>query len=159
MKIFRTAILAALATAVFVGLANSEEYKETFECSFEKGMGKRPTPTRLVFSVDLYGRSALLHEVEIPRIDTTPGVADVKRDSYKVLSISWPAKRYVFSEDGRKINSHSVSIESIDLNTQEFSIFLDRRTMKAIARTQSSNIRYKYGEAEGQCILRAFPNN
>ncbi|WP_424833263.1 hypothetical protein [Ruegeria sp.] len=133
--------------------AASETYKESFECTFGRGIVNKPTPTRLVFSVDEFGRSVLLHEVEIPDIDTNPGSGRIKRDSSKQLSIEWIGQDYVYSDTGHSYASNESRIDAIDLLNHEFSVLLNRKTMKAIAKSASSSSYLpRDGFAKGRCI-------
>ncbi|WP_298936666.1 hypothetical protein, partial [uncultured Ruegeria sp.] len=92
----------------------AETFKESFECHFGRGLVNRPTPSHLVFSVDEFGRSALIHEVDIPDINTHSGPGRVKRDSIRRLSIGWVGENYVYSASGRSIASNESVIDAID---------------------------------------------
>ena len=156
MKTALTALVFGLST---LGTATiSETYKESFECQFGRGIANRPTPSHLVFSVDEYGRSALLHEVEIPEIDTGTGAGRIKRNSSKLLSITWIGDNYTYTASGRSYATNEARYDAIDLRDLQFSIQLNRKTMKAIAKS-SASISYasRDGFARGSCRPIALP--
>ncbi|WP_216825780.1 hypothetical protein [Ruegeria sp. EL01] len=151
-------ITLALSLLVTPTAGIAETFKESFECHFGRGLANRPTPSHLVFSVDEFGRSALIHEVDIPDINTHSGPGRVKRDSIRRLSIGWVGENYVYSASGRSIASNESVIDAIDLKTQEFSVFLDRKTMKATARSSSPSAYLpRDGYATGKCVAVATP--
>ncbi len=136
----------------------AETYTETFECTFGKGVRNRPTPTRVLFSIDEFGRSALLRKVEIPKIDTVKGSGRITRDSIRRLSIAWRAQEYTYFTSGRTKASSEGVLQAFDLQGAEFSIFLDRHTGKA--RVRSSDVRLsspRDGHAKGKCLLVTAP--
>ncbi|MTI03679.1 hypothetical protein [Roseibium sp. RKSG952] len=150
--------------ALFLGLSTvgtsvaAETYKETFECEFGRGLANRPTPSRVVFSVDEYGRSALLHNVEIPKLDTDTGSGRIKRDTHKLLAIAWVGDNYLYSASGRPYATNESRYDAIDLRDLEFTINLNRNTMKATVKSATS-IAYnrRDGFAKGSCIAIAAP--
>ena len=156
MKTKLFALTLGLSLAPF--MANAEIYKESFECHFGRGIVNKPTPRRLVFSVDEFGRFAFVHAIEIRGVDTKPGPGRVKRDSPKQLSIAWVGQEYVYSDTGRSYASNESRIDALDLRDQEFSVLLDRKSMKATARS-SSNSAYlpRDGFARGKCAPIAQP--
>lgn len=156
MKFYKTiAICFAVLSAAPLAAA-AETYKETFECQFGRGLVNRPTPERLVFSVDEFGRSALLHEVKVPEIDTNVGSGRIKRDTPRLLSIAWVGNDYRYSASGRTYASNESRYDAIDLRDLEFSVLLDRRTMKAIAKSATfGSYLPRNGFAEGSCKLIA----
>ncbi|WP_170572438.1 hypothetical protein [Ruegeria atlantica] len=158
MKFSKTlAIFLSVLSAVPVTTA-AETYKESFECEFGRGLVNRPTPERLVFSIDEFGRSALLHEVEIPKIDTYPGSGKVGRDTPKLLSISWVGSNYVYSASGRTYASNENRYDAIDLLDLEFSITLNRKSMTAIAKSRTYGTYLpRDGFARGRCKLISAP--
>ncbi|WP_424833262.1 hypothetical protein [Ruegeria sp.] len=146
--------LAAFIAAVFLGstAAYSETYKESFECTFGRGVANRPTPVRLVFSVDEFGRSASLHEVDIPKVDTTRGHGIISSDSIRRLSFSWFGRDYTYSATGLSAPQNGASARTVDLQTVEYSFFLNRRTMKAAVRSEDLGESIPlYGNAQGTC--------
>ncbi|WP_143534804.1 hypothetical protein [Ruegeria meonggei] len=155
-------VLAAGLAALIITpqIAVSETYKESFECKFGPGLVNRPTPTRVVFSVDEFGRSALLHRVDIPKIDTGVGPARIKRDTPKVLSIAWVGQNYVYSASGRTYATNESRYDAIDLLDLEFSVMLNRSTLKATAKSATS-IAYapRDGFAKGACKPITTPNS
>ncbi len=156
--------LQALALAVGLGIVPavsvSQTFKETYECNFSRGIANKPTPEFLIFSVDEYGRSAFIHEARMPNIDTQPGPARVKRDSIRNLSIAWVGQDYVYSDSGRSYASNESRIDAIDLLNQEFAVFVDRRTLKATARSSSySAYLPRDGFARGECAKIPTPSN
>lgn len=158
MRIATFALAAGLS--VFPVISASQTFEETFECRFGRGIVNKPTPEFLVFSIDEYGRSAFIHDVTMPNIETQPGPAAIKRDSIRVLSISWVGPNYVFSDSGRSYAQNESRIDALDLLDQEFSVFLDRRTMKATARSSSySAYLPRDGFARGTCQRVSTPSS
>lgn len=156
MNFFRLLASGLIAISTIPNVAIAENYSETFECIFGKGLANRPTPTRVVFSVDVYGRLALLHEVEMRGIDTPKRSASINRNSFRVLSISWPGDAYTFSRTGRRTRSGDPRRMVLDLGRQKFSIFLNRETMKAIASSKSDVQSSHDGNANGTCVEISF---
>ncbi|WP_170782669.1 hypothetical protein [Ruegeria lacuscaerulensis] len=151
------ALIGALTIIPVASL--SQTFKETFECDFGPGIVGSPTPQHLVFSVDEYGRSAYLHEVQLPNVETLPGHARIKRDGVRNLSIAWSGKDYVYSDTGRTLSSSASRSDVVDLKDQEFAVFLDRKNMKATARSESYLAVFsRSGFAEGNCRAVTTPN-
>ncbi|WP_170414517.1 hypothetical protein [Ruegeria atlantica] len=151
-------LLLAFGLAIMPAVAVSESYKETFECTFGRGIANKPTPTHLVFSIDEFGRSVLLHDVVIPNVTSGKGSGRIKSDTPQKLSIAWVGSNYVFTDSGRSYASNESRIDALDLRDQEFSVFLNRNTMKAMAKS-SSNSAYlpRDGFARGRCESIAAP--
>jgi hypothetical protein len=155
-----TRILLACLIALYAQTSPlvAETYTETFECTFGKGVRNRPTPTRVLFSIDEFGRSALLHNVEIPKIDTVKGSGQITRNSIRRLSIAWSGREYIFSASGRSVASNETRPRAVDLRDVEFTIFLDRRTMKASVRSNALRLNVsRDGHAKGKCLLVTAP--
>ncbi|WP_420586714.1 hypothetical protein [Ruegeria sp.] len=138
--------------------AGAQTYKESFECEFGRGLANRPTPERVVFSLGTRGRTAELHEVNIPEIVTPTSTARVRKNSFLVLSIVWSGETYTYANSRKNVTTNEGHAYAVDLRRQEFSLFLDRRTMKAIARSRSSDIRPREGNATGGCVVVDSPN-
>ncbi|MES0860816.1 hypothetical protein ABLN87_00495 [Ruegeria sp. SCPT10] len=156
----KIAFVLALGLLSIPAISVSQTFTETYECKFGPGLVNKPTPESLAFSVDEYGRSAYIHEIEIPDIDTRPGPARVKRDSIRNLSIAWVGQDYVYSATGRSYASNESRIDAIDLLTQEFTVFLDRRTLKATARSTSHSAYLpRDGFARGKCKQIPTPSS
>lgn len=158
MKLLRLLVCGLIAVSTIPDVTIAETYSETFECDFGKGMANRPTPTHVVFSVDGRRQSALLHEVEMRGIDTPKRSALINRNSFRILSISWPGDTYTFSRTGRRTRGGDPRRMVLDLGRQEFSIFLDRQTMKAIASSKSNVQASHDGNANGTCVEVQFTN-
>ena len=150
MKYVWTLVGFSLAVSI-PQVATSQAYRESYECVFRKGVANRPTPTRVVFSVDGYGQSALLHTVEMPGIDTPKRSASIGRNSSRVLSFSWPGDTYTFSNTGRRLRAGDPRRKILDLGRQEFSLYLNRETMQARTRSKSSGQTTQDGNAKGNC--------
>jgi hypothetical protein len=158
MSRFKALALVWAALSAFPVVAVAENYKESFECEFEPGIANRPTPERLVFSLDEFGRSALLHDVEIPKITTEPGSGRVGRDTPKVLFIAWVGSNYVYTESGRTYATNESRYDAIDLIDLEFSVMLNRNTMKAIAKSRTFGTYLpRDGFANGRCKAISAP--
>lgn len=154
------AFMLALGFAFLPTESVSQSIKETFRCEFGRGLANKPTPELLIFSTDEFGRSAFIHEVRMPGIDTQPGPARVNSDSIRKVSISWVGQNYVYSDSGRSYASNESRIDAIDLRNQEFSISLDRRTMKATARSSTySAYMPRDGFARGKCAQISTPSS
>ena len=151
----KTLAICLKALSAAPGVANAETYSETLECVFERGLANRPTPSRILLSLDEFGRSALLYEVEISEIETSTGSASVLRISYRVLSIAWPEKEYSYRRNDKTARTYVGAPEGADLHKLEFRVFLDRTTMKAIARSRSTGQRMRPGEAARRCKAHA----
>ena len=153
-------VALAFGLVVTPAVAVSETYKESFECTFGRGLVNRPTPVRMVFSVDEFGRSALLHDVDIPKIDTRSGSGRIKRDTPRILSIAWSGEKYTFSDSGRSYATNEARYDAVDMLDVEFSVTLDRRTMKAIVKSKTS-VAYasRDGFANGGCAEISAPTN
>lgn len=150
----------ALGLSSLPAMSSAQTFKETYECKFGRGLANKPTPEFLVFSVDEYGRSAFVHEIRMPDIDARPGPARVKRDSIRNLSIAWVGQDYVYTSTGRSYASNESRIDAIDLLTQEFTVFLDRRTMKATAQSSSQTAYLpRDGFARGKCTQVPTPSS
>ncbi len=153
-----TAVCAALIVSPAVVLA--ETNKETLECTFGKGLANRPTPEKVVFPVDEFGRSALLHEAEIPGIVTDTGSGRIRLDSPIKLSIASVGQTYLYAATGRTYAGNESRIDAIDLRDQEFSIALDCRTMKAITKSSTvSAYAARDGFAKGRCKAFGTPKS
>ncbi|MEX0306782.1 MAG: hypothetical protein AB3N12_05275 [Ruegeria sp.] len=153
-------ILSIFTLSIVPAAVLSASYKETYECKFEDGLAMRPTPERVVFSVADIGRGVQLHEVEIPKITTSSGFGDVKQDNPKLLAIKWFGENYTFTASGRTYASNVSRYDAIDMLYHEFSIKLNRKTMKAIAQSKS-HISYasRDGFAHGKCVAIASPKD
>ncbi|WP_170414520.1 hypothetical protein [Ruegeria atlantica] len=157
MKVFLALSGIMFAMAITPGRASGEVYSESFECVFEEGLANRPTPTRVVFSLDKYGRSALLHEVELQGIDAPIRSASIERNSYRLLSISWPGDSYTFKATGRRTRPGDSRRIVSDLGRHNFSVFLDRQTMRATTRSKSDGHVTLDGNAVGHCTPMELP--
>ncbi len=158
MKLIKLLVVSVAAFVMSPEGAKSQPYKESFECTFKRGLANRPTPSRIVFSVDKYGRSAVLHEIDISEIDTNPGSGRIKRDTPRVLSIEWVGNNYTFTETGFTYATNEARIDAIDLIDHQFSVRLDRKSMKATATSKSlSAYMPRDGYAKGNCISVASP--
>lgn len=156
----KIAIALTLGLLSIPAVSASETFKETYECKFGRGLVNKPTPEFLVFSVDDYGRSAYIHEIEMPDIHTQPGPARVKRDSIRNLSVSWVGRDYVYSATGRSYASNESRIDAIDLLNHEFTVILDRRTLKATTRSTSHSAYLpRDGFARGKCKQIPTPSS
>lgn len=160
MRFAKTLIICLATLSATSEVAVSETYKESFECEFGRGLVNRPTPERVVFSVDEFGRSALLHKVEIPKVETSVGSGRIKRDTPKLLSIAWVGQSYTYSATGRTYASNESRYDAIDLRELEFSLMLNRKTMKATAKSATSGAyASRDGFAKGNCKLVAAPKS
>ncbi len=158
MRKIKTLAVCLAALSIAPQAAISEVYEESFECVFSRGVANRPSPSRILFSVDEYGRSALLHEVEIPGVDTVKGSGWISRDSIRRLSINWVGQAYRYSETGRSTAKRESRGFVTDLRQTEFSLFLDRRTMRAIARaTTRGGDKSWHSSANGSCSETTAP--
>ncbi|WP_299659749.1 hypothetical protein [uncultured Ruegeria sp.] len=160
MKFHKCLAFCLAALAIVPVAASSETYKESFECYFERGLVNRPTPARVVFSIDEFGRSALLHDVNVPKIDTLSESGQIRRDTPRVLSISWSGDKYVFSDSGRSYATNEARYDAVDMLDVVFSITMDRKTMKAIVKSKTS-VAYasRDGFASGRCVAISAPKS
>ncbi|WP_171099865.1 MULTISPECIES: hypothetical protein [unclassified Ruegeria] len=96
----------------------------------------------------------------MPKITTRPGTGRVKRDTLRVLSITWSGETYVFADSGRSYASNESRYDAVDLLDVDFSLTLDRRNMKAIAKSKTS-VAYasRDGFADGSCTKITNPNS
>ncbi|WP_170788867.1 hypothetical protein [Ruegeria lacuscaerulensis] len=156
MRISKLLVYGFIAGLSLPNFAASETYAESFECVFGKGLVNRPTPTRVVFSVDESQRSIVLHEVEMQGINTPKTWASINRTSYRLLSFSWFGELYTFSENGRRTRVGDPRTKVLDIGRQEFSIFLNRQTMRAIASSRSNVQTSHDGNANGTCVEIEF---
>lgn len=156
MNFFRLLASGLIAFSTIPNVAIAETYSETFECVFGEGLANRPTLTSVVFSVDARRQLALLHEVEMQGIDTPKRSAAINRNSFRVLSISWPGDAYTFSRTGRRTRGGDPRRMVLDLRRQEFSIFLNRETMRAMASSKSNVQASHDGNANGTCVEIPF---
>ncbi|WP_171099867.1 hypothetical protein [Ruegeria sp. HKCCD7255] len=151
----RKKIASALCIAAFLVSSSetvAESYSESFECTFDRGLANLPTPTRVVFSVDESRRSALLHQVDIPGIVTSRLAASIDRDSFRLISISWPGDTYLFAATNRPTHAGDNRSRIRDLRLTEFSLFLDRGNKQAIVRSKVADGASLIGNAKGKCV-------
>lgn len=157
MNLFRLLAGGLIAISTIPNATRAETYSESFECIFEKGLANRPTPVRVVFSVDQYGQSAVLHEVEMQGIDTPKTAARINRNSFRLISINWSGDAYTFSQTGRRTRAGDPRRMVLDLGRHEFSVFVNRETMRAIASSKSNVQASHDGNAKGTCVAIQVP--
>lgn len=139
------ALLAASATS-----AASETIK--YECTFAEGKLSRPTPTRVVFSVDPYSQYGELEAVEIPGVRTSVGPIKVVRNNLNVLSVEWSGQGYEFTAETKESGGLQASpYLNVDFLRHRFSVFLKKRHLKANVRSESIGHRPLSGHSSGTC--------
>ena len=139
MKIVTATVVASLAAlSTFI---STPALADVYECTFKKGHISKPTPTRVVIEIDDYRREGKLLEIEIPGVITRLGPIAVKRNSIKVASVEWVGRGYEFTQAARQGGARSGSgYYSVDWYTHKFSIFLQKRSLKA--QTRSKDVKY-----------------
>ncbi|KAE9631533.1 hypothetical protein [Parasedimentitalea maritima] len=147
-----TAVLLACLSATSF-LVTKPAVADVYECTFEQGHIAKPTPTRVVIELDAYQRIGKLLKVEIPGVVTQPRPLTVKRNNIRVASVQWQGRDYKFTPEAmQKGASGRGGNYGVNWYTHGFSVFLNKKSMKAL--TRSVDVRWQpiSSEKSGICV-------
>ncbi|PCJ05041.1 MAG: hypothetical protein COB16_16810 [Rhodobacteraceae bacterium] len=143
--------LAAAVIAVGVTPAAAEFSK--YQCIFAEGKVARPTPTEIVFTVDTFSQFGRLEALTIPGVTTSDNPIRVVRNTKNVLLVEWFGHDYEFTAEAIDKGAKKwASYLDVKWPKHRFSVFLKKRNMEALTRSESTGHRPLSGHSSGSCI-------
>ncbi len=121
-----------------------------YECSFNPAASDKAAPRLVVVDVDKYGFDAKIIRIEIDDVETIPSRAQVKSFSKKHITIGWKGDRYKFLPSARRAPA---SYLRVDWYKRQFSLRIERRTMKARLLSESTGHRPNGRSRSGRCKI------